>query len=60
MLEHRWFRSEQAGRDVGLDAAVRSYVDTVLRHRPDEKAVVGVKPDPALETAEFRIVVPGV
>ena len=60
VLEHRWFRSEQAGRDVGLDAAVRSYVDTVLRHRPDEKAVVGVKPDPALETAEFRIVVPGV
>ena len=40
VLEHRWFLSEQAGRDVGLKAAVRSYVDGVLRHKPDEKAVL--------------------
>ena len=31
MLEHRWFLSEQAGHDVGLDIAARAYVDDVLR-----------------------------
>jgi hypothetical protein len=41
VLEHRWFLSEQAGRDVGTDEAARSYVQTVLRHKPDEKAVLG-------------------
>jgi hypothetical protein len=41
VLEHRWFLSEQAGRDVGTDEATRSYVQTVLRHKPDEKAVLG-------------------
>ena len=38
ILEHRWFLSEAARRDVGMPAAVGSYVDEVLRHRPDEKA----------------------
>ncbi len=40
ILEHRWFLSEAARRDVGMPAAVTSYVETVLRHRPDEKAVL--------------------
>jgi hypothetical protein len=40
ILEHRWFLSEAAGRDVGTQAAVDSYVKEVLRHRPDEKAVL--------------------
>jgi hypothetical protein len=40
ILEHRWFLSEAARRDVGMPAAVASYVETVLRHRPDEKAAV--------------------
>ena len=40
VLVHRWYLSEAAGRDVGLDVAVSSYVDSVLRYRPDEKAVV--------------------
>ncbi|MGY1637190.1 DUF4032 domain-containing protein [Geodermatophilus sp. SYSU D00742] len=30
ILEHRWFLSEAAGRDVGMRAAVRDYVDRVL------------------------------
>jgi Domain of unknown function (DUF4032)/Lipopolysaccharide kinase (Kdo/WaaP) family len=30
ILEHRWFLSEQAGRDVGTTAAAQSYFDTVL------------------------------
>jgi hypothetical protein len=40
ILEHRWFLSEAARGDVGMPAAVTSYVDEVLRHRPDEKAVL--------------------
>jgi hypothetical protein len=42
VLEHRWYMSEQAGRDVPLLEAVRSYVDGVLPHKPDEAAVLGV------------------
>jgi tRNA A-37 threonylcarbamoyl transferase component Bud32 len=37
ILEHRWFLSEQAGKDVGLKQATQSYVDQILRTAPDEK-----------------------
>jgi hypothetical protein len=40
ILEHRWFLSESAGRDVGLDEAVRSYVENVLRFTPEERTVL--------------------
>ena len=40
MLDHRWFMSEQAGHDVGLPAAVDSYVNNVLVFKPDEKALI--------------------
>ncbi|GAA3827352.1 DUF4032 domain-containing protein [Sphaerisporangium flaviroseum] len=48
VLDHRWFLSEAAGREVGLEAALRSYVDTVLVYKPDEKALIGddAAPDP--------------
>ncbi|RZU31377.1 DUF4032 domain-containing protein [Blastococcus saxobsidens] len=36
VLEHRWFLSEQAGRDVGTTKAARSYFDTVLPRTPQE------------------------
>ena len=36
VLEHRWFLSEKAGRDVGTTAATRSYVETVLPATPEE------------------------
>ena len=41
VLQHRWFLSETAGHDVGLDVAVRSYLTDELVHRRDEKAVLG-------------------
>ncbi|HUH15102.1 MAG TPA: DUF4032 domain-containing protein [Gaiellaceae bacterium] len=46
-LEHRWFLSQQAGEDVGLMPAVAAYVADVLRHAPDERAVLepGRRPD---------------
>jgi uncharacterized protein DUF4032/lipopolysaccharide kinase (Kdo/WaaP) family protein len=37
ILEHRWFLSERAGRDVGLEKATQSYIEQVLRKAPDEK-----------------------
>jgi uncharacterized protein DUF4032 len=37
ILEHRWFLSERAGRDVGLRKATESYIEQVLRKAPDEK-----------------------
>ena len=36
ILEHRWFLSERAGRDVGTTAAARSYFETVLPSTPEE------------------------
>jgi hypothetical protein len=36
ILEHRWFLSEQAGRDVGTTEATRSYFETVLPRTPKE------------------------
>src|SRR4051794_35184575 len=36
VLEHRWFLSEEAGRDVGTTAAARDYITTVLPHVPDD------------------------
>ena len=38
VLEHRWFLSQSAGQEVSMDYATQSYMQTVLRHRPDEKA----------------------
>jgi tRNA A-37 threonylcarbamoyl transferase component Bud32 len=37
LLEHRWFLSERAGKDVGIAAASADYVETVLRPAPDER-----------------------
>ena len=41
ILEHRWFISEQQGRDVPQREAVRSFVDNILRHHRDEAALLG-------------------
>jgi hypothetical protein len=49
VLEHRWFLSEQARRDVGTAEAARSYFDTVLPRTPKEittpSVIVGLLPD---------------
>lgn len=44
ILDHRWFISERAGRDVPMAEATRSYVENVLQHRPDEKSILGLAP----------------
>jgi hypothetical protein len=40
LLEHRWFLSQQAGKDIGLLPAVNRYVEDVLRHAPDERRLL--------------------
>jgi len=40
LLDHRWYLSQNEGRDIPLAEAVSSYVDTVLRHRRDEATVI--------------------
>jgi hypothetical protein len=37
VLEHRWFMGEQAGREIPIDEAAQSYMETVLQNLPDEQ-----------------------
>ena len=41
MLDHRWYISREQNRDVPMAKAAASYVQNVLRHRPDEAQVLG-------------------
>lgn len=45
VLEHRWYLSERAGADVGLQEAVDDYVRTVLHEKPNEAKVLSLDPD---------------
>ncbi len=45
LLEHRWYLSERAGRDMTIEDAARDYVATVLPDKPDEAAVLGLDTD---------------
>lgn len=45
LLDHRWYRSQDLGRDVSLGEAVKTYVSDVLTDRPDEEAILGLPPD---------------
>jgi Domain of unknown function (DUF4032)/Lipopolysaccharide kinase (Kdo/WaaP) family len=47
ILEHRWFLSEAAGRDVGTRAAAQDYIRHVLPQVPDDL----VTPPPAAPSA---------
>ncbi|GAA1312830.1 DUF4032 domain-containing protein [Pseudonocardia xinjiangensis] len=40
ILEHRWFLSERAGKDVGTTAAARSYVTRILPRTPSTLTVL--------------------
>jgi Domain of unknown function (DUF4032)/Lipopolysaccharide kinase (Kdo/WaaP) family len=45
LLEHRWYLSERAGREVPVDEAVAGYIDSVLRSLPDERRLIGAGDD---------------
>ena len=53
VLEHKWLLSEQAGRDVGLDAAIESYLaeGAPAPERRDGDTAVGG--DPALDALDI-------
>ena len=44
VLEHRWFLSEKARKDVGIDEAVRAYVASELPLRRPERVVLETEP----------------
>ncbi len=46
ILEHRWYLSQERGRDVPTPEAVRSYVDGYLARRQDERVFLS-EPDTA-------------
>ena len=48
ILEHRWYLSQTAGRDVGVLKAARDYVKNVLPQASDERTVFA-PPPPAAE-----------
>lgn len=47
LLDHRWFMSEKQQRDVPMSEVVASYVDNVLRSRPEEMSILGLAPEDA-------------
>lgn len=50
VLQHKWFLSEQAGRDVGTEEAVQGYVADVLAAAPQERLVLA---DDSMEHVGF-------
>ncbi len=49
ILEHRWYLSEEAGRDVGMDAAVSRFITDILPSAPPEEAILPSDVDQMLE-----------
>jgi hypothetical protein len=47
-MEHRWFLSEAAGRDVGTSVAAQDYIATVLPEVPTDL----VMPAPPVPTSD--------
>ncbi|AEE44749.1 DUF4032 domain-containing protein [Cellulomonas fimi] len=43
LLDHRWYLSQQQGRDVPMPEVVKSYVRNILPTRPDEDAILGIQ-----------------
>ena len=43
LLNHRWYRSEAAGHDVGMADAVASFIEQVLPKIPDERATIAAR-----------------
>lgn len=53
VLEHRWFMSERRGSNVPLAETIESYIDTILRHRRDEAAIMLNPPTEVLEVIDL-------
>lgn len=55
VLENRWYMSEKAGEDVGIERAAQAYIANVLSGKPDEQAVLGTPPG-VEDTLELPII----
>ncbi|MEN3356608.1 MAG: hypothetical protein V7637_590 [Mycobacteriales bacterium] len=57
ILEHRWFLSEAAGRDIGTTAATKDYIASILPRVPDTLLIsasqAGTGPQDALAADEL-------
>jgi hypothetical protein len=51
ILEHRWFLSEQAGKDVGTTAAAKSYITRILPQTPSTLTVLPGADAPGIDTS---------
>ncbi|KQY23171.1 lipopolysaccharide kinase [Cellulomonas sp. Root485] len=58
LLDHRWYLSEQQGRDVPMKQAAKSYVKNILPTRPDEQAILGVQAGEIPDTDMFPAIDP--
>lgn len=58
LLDHRWFLSQQQGRDVPMKEAAKSYVKHILPNRPDEQSVLGEQPGDVRDTESIPRVDP--
>jgi hypothetical protein len=58
VMEHRWFLSEKVGHDVGTEWAITSYINEVLRGKPDEQAVLGSRSGRPSDDKTVRLVLP--
>ena len=54
ILVHRWYLSEQRGREVSIFETARDYIDNVLRHKPDELVTPAAGPAP--DASEIPVV----
>lgn len=48
IIQHKWFLSEKANRDVGVEEAVRSYLSDELPRAPDERIVIADEEEAAV------------
>jgi hypothetical protein len=47
LLDHRWYLSERAQREIPMTEAISSYTEEVLRQEPDERMALLEEADPA-------------
>lgn len=52
VIEHKWFLSEAAGRDVGINEAVQSYMASVLPTVPEERTLIAHRQEAHAEQKE--------
>ena len=52
LLDHRYYLSQAAGHEVDNETALRSYLDAVLRLRPDERVILDDQEQSILDDQE--------